>query len=169
MKRWEILEKILKNKGNLHIAEIGVYEGKVSKYLLNNLSIEKYWVIDPYENYDQYNDTKANIQLLDNAYKKLKKEVLVYNNTLFLKKFSKDAAKDVPNNSLDLVFIDGNHEYEFVLEDIKIWKEKVKKGGIISGHDYDYPNIEGVKIAVDEFFENEVTIENDYVWYVIKK
>lgn len=48
----------------------------------------------------------------------------------------------------DLVFIDANHDYESVLEDIEIWYPKVKRGGILVGHDYGV--FEGVTRAVDE-------------------
>lgn len=40
------------------------------------------------------------------------------------------------DESLDFVYIDGNHEYSYVKEDIDLWYPKIKKGGLISGHDY---------------------------------
>lgn len=43
--------------------------------------------------------------------------------------------------SLDFVFIDGSHDYNDVLRDIRVWSKKVKKGGFIGGHDYDNPNV----------------------------
>ena len=48
---------------------------------------------------------------------------------------SKDAAQIVASNSFDLVFIDANHSYEETLADIKLWSSKVKRGGILCGHD----------------------------------
>ena len=47
-----------------------------------------------------------------------------------------EALKDFNDNSLDFVFIDGNHTFEYVVEDIAQWSKKVKVGGIVSGHDY---------------------------------
>lgn len=52
-----------------------------------------------------------------------------------------DACKQFEDESLDFVFIDASHEYEDVKEDIQIWIEKVKKGGILAGHDYHHPPI----------------------------
>lgn len=50
---------------------------------------------------------------------------------------------------VDMVFIDGDHRYGCVRDDIKDWWPHVKRGGIICGHDY--PNFEGVRHAVNEF------------------
>ena len=69
---------------------------------------------------------------------------------------SVEGAKQVPDGSLDFVYIDARHDYESVLEDLNAWFSKVKPGGIFAGHDYvdgmlaqgDF----GVKSAVDEFF-----------------
>ena len=47
-----------------------------------------------------------------------------------------EALKDFKDNSLDFVYIDGHHGFKWVAEDIYWWSKKVKKGGIISGHDY---------------------------------
>ena len=55
---------------------------------------------------------------------------------------------------LDFVFIDSNHDYKYVKEDIKEWSKKVRKGGIVSGHEYvnGFHGITyGVKQAVNEW------------------
>lgn len=51
-------------------------------------------------------------------------------------KMSVDAAKDIPANSLDFVYIDANHRSPWIDEDIQIWSKKVRSGGIVGGHDY---------------------------------
>lgn len=71
-----------------------------------------------------------------------------------IRKFSVDAAKDFEDESLDFVYIDGLHDYESASADIKAWYPKVKKGGILSGHDYVKGYNDkwfGVIQAVDEF------------------
>ena len=47
-----------------------------------------------------------------------------------------DAVVDVADESLDFVFIDADHKYVSVCEDIREWSKKVRIGGIVSGHDY---------------------------------
>lgn len=49
---------------------------------------------------------------------------------------SADAAAWIPDKSLDWVYIDACHEYEAVKADIEAYSQKVKHGGILSGHDY---------------------------------
>ena len=63
--------------------------------------------------------------------------------------------------SVDFVYIDANHSYTYVRDDIQTWLPKVKKGGIIGGHDYDWSDAEfgdelAVKRAVDEAFGDKV-------------
>ncbi len=66
------------------------------------------------------------------------------------------AALDIANG-LDAVFIDGNHDYDFVSADIKAWLPKIKSGGIIAGHDICGMGHEGVIRAVNELIgEHEV-------------
>jgi len=76
---------------------------------------------------------------------------------------SNQLAKETPNRSYHLIYIDADHDYRSVKNDIKNWKEKVKAGGIISGHDYH----SGVKQAVDEIFgEKNVKAFKDSSWAV---
>ena len=63
---------------------------------------------------------------------------------------SVQTAATYKNDSLDFVFIDGDHRYEFVKADIESWISKVKCGGIISGDDYGWCS--DVLKAVREFF-----------------
>jgi hypothetical protein len=69
---------------------------------------------------------------------------------------SVEAAARVSPHSLDFVFIDARHDYESVLEDLEVWFDKVRPGGIFAGHDYVdgefMQGVFGVQRAVDEFF-----------------
>ena len=64
---------------------------------------------------------------------------------------SVDAAHLFSDGELDLAFIDAQHSYEAVKEDMEAWWRKVRCGGILAGHDYAvWP---GVTRAVHEFAE----------------
>ena len=60
-----------------------------------------------------------------------------------------DAADFYEDESLDVVYIDANHTAEYFKKDLWAWYPKVKIGGIVSGHDYDYP---GIKSELGIFF-----------------
>ena len=62
---------------------------------------------------------------------------------------SEDLAPFIPDGIADLVFIDADHTYEAVKQDIMLWKPKLKPGGLLSGHDYDKKHPD-VKRAVDD-------------------
>jgi predicted O-methyltransferase YrrM len=74
-------------------------------------------------------------------------------NTKIVKQYSVDAAKDVPDGSLDFVYLDGAHDYKNVKADLEAWTPKVRVGGIVSGDDfYFFPSGKGgVMQAVTEF------------------
>ena len=70
-----------------------------------------------------------------------------------IRMLSDDAYVLYEDNSIDFLFIDGNHDYIFVKNDLINWAPKMKKNGRIAGHDYCEPSC-GVRQAVDEFFSN---------------
>ena len=76
---------------------------------------------------------------------------------------SVDASKKYENNSIDFIFIDASHEYEYVKKDIEAWFPKVKINGIIAGHDYKNGWV-GVDKAVDEFFVDKKILTSRSSW-----
>lgn len=79
---------------------------------------------------------------------------------------SVEAAKRFVDRSLDIVYIDAGHLYEQVLADIKAWKPKVKKGGILCGHDYGHGQNPGVKRAVDKLLPI-IHVADYYNWWTV--
>ncbi len=65
------------------------------------------------------------------------------------------AARLFPPGSVDFAFIDGDHQYESVLADLRAWWPKVKPGGLLAGHDYRRGDRWGVWVsaAVHDFFQ----------------
>ena len=63
------------------------------------------------------------------------------------------ASSYLPDKTLDFVFIDGDHTFNNVMLDILLWTPKVRKGGIISGHDYYSHKAGGVIPAVNAYCE----------------
>jgi predicted O-methyltransferase YrrM len=75
-----------------------------------------------------------------------------------------DAGASLPGE-FDLVFIDADHAYDAVMSDLCTWVPRVKRGGVVAGHDYDafWP---GVVRAVDEVFGQTVKRGAGSIWYV---
>lgn len=87
-----------------------------------------------------------------------------------LRTTAKQAARMFDDASLDFCFIDGEHHYENVREDIDAWLPKMKPGSIFSGHDYAglFGNYPGVAKAVHETFGDRVIQPGPHsaVWMV---
>lgn len=115
-------------------AEIGVQAGDYSKVLCENIPEVKLHCVDPWEKYPGYTDFVNMSTYI--AHERKAREVLVPYKCNITKKYSMDAVKDFPDRSLDFVYLDANHDVRHVIEDITEWSKKIKKGGVISGHDY---------------------------------
>ncbi len=115
--------------------EVGVYKGEYTK-LLCGAGLQIY-AVDPYMAYDDYDEKHRDFQARqDYLYARLKKVMAPFPNCTIVRKTSMDAVKDFENGSLDFVYIDGHHGFKYVAEDLWEWSKKVRKGGIVSGHDY---------------------------------
>lgn len=130
-------------------AEIGVAAGHFSQKLCEDIPGLKLYCVDSWMAYHGNRRGGAD-EKHNNNFIKTKNRLKGYN-VEFLRMFSMDALKYIPDESLDFVFIDANHDYSFVKEDIREWSKKVRKGGIISGHDYYNMRNGGVVQAVDEY------------------
>jgi hypothetical protein len=142
-------------------AEIGVCDGRYSEILMKTIPNLMLIGVDPYIPYDGYKDFRKETTL-DSKLAQAKKLLSPFPNYFLIISRSLEASTLIPNESIDFVFIDANHEYEYVLQDIKAWYPKVRKGGIVSGHDY--YNFKsgrgGVVKAVDEFVkDNNLKLE----------
>ena len=75
-------------------------------------------------------------------------------NVKIIKEWSIPAALQFPDEYFDFVYIDGDHSYTAVLQDLKAWGPKVKAGGFLGGHDYS-PSPEGtINRAITAFLKD---------------
>lgn len=163
--------------------EVGVWEGDMSAKLLQQVHPKKLSLVDPWAFDPQFADSlfgggSAKSQAdMDAVWQKVRRRfateieqgvVSVHRST------SVEFAGSVADEALDWVYIDGNHTYEFVLDDLRSWYPKVRPGGLLAGDDYDRPDAwwdDGVTKAVDEFVKTgAVTVEaiQDHQ-YVLRK
>ena len=113
--------------------EVGVWQGEHAEILFKaNPKLLLYgidsWV--PYKGNRDYHSYSY-----QPSYEQARSVLAPYSCTL-IRSFSMDAVKDFEDKSLDFVYIDANHGFRYVIDDIAEWSRKVKKGGIIYGHDF---------------------------------
>lgn len=147
----EELAMFFRRQGFKTGAEIGVLLGNYARYFVEHLEGAIH-LIDSWKHYSEemYSDG-ANYSQADQDinYKKVC-ERFSGKNVKIIRKTSAEAMFDFADESLDFVYIDANHAYPFVVQDIFGWWPKIRKGGILSGHDHSY---EGVWCAICDFIE----------------
>jgi hypothetical protein len=143
-KRKNVLKELIENNNFQTMVEVGVDTGKTTFYLLDNISNLKIYAID------------TDIKKFYN--KDIAKK---YNDRLIpIQGYSYEVADQIPDNTIDIVFIDGDHSYEGVKKDIHAYRPKLKSTGLLTGHDIDYP---GVNKAVNELIK-KFDIGSNFVW-----
>jgi hypothetical protein len=115
-------------------AEIGVYRGGYSEVLLKAIPGLKLFGIDLWELYPGYRDYRKN-DIID-AYNEALQKTKDFDCQL-IKGWSHEVVKQFTDNSLDFIYIDGNHSYEHTVQDLALWSKKVRSGGVIYGHDFE--------------------------------
>jgi len=130
------LVRLWRKFGYQNSAEIGVYHGHFSELICSTLKGHHH-AIDPFAVYDGYSKNEDGEDRLryERAYKRAKDRLAPYN-CILSRRFSLEAAAEIPNGSLDCVYIDGNHSLEYIIADIAAWAPKIRVGGMLSGHDY---------------------------------
>lgn len=144
------LAKLFKGVG----VEVGTEHAVFAKEIAQNC--DKLYCVDPFKAYKGYRDHVTQ-EKLDRFFSEAQERMKPFN-CEFIRKFSLDAVNDFEDESLDWVYIDANHDYENCKADIEAWSKKVKKGGIVAGHDYIEHKGQGlfygVKKAVNELDED---------------
>lgn len=146
--------------------EVGVYKGGYSIDLCKANPELKLYCVDIWGINDR---SQRQRDLHIKIYNYAKRKLSAFN-TVITRDLSMNAVKQFDDNSLDFVYIDANHSYSEVSQDIPAWAEKVRLGGIVSGHDYDWVD---VKKAVDEYvfkykYKLNTTEDENCSWWFIK-
>lgn len=127
------LAKLFCELGFTKGVEVGVLLGRYSKELCDANPKLKLWGIDPWMTYPEFIRSETQ-ETYESYYQEAKKTVPP--NCILIRQKSMDAINNFKDNSIDFVYIDGNHEFTSEANDIHEWSKKVHPGGIISGHDY---------------------------------
>lgn len=113
--------------GLINGAEIGVDRGLFSAYMLENIPNSRLISVDPWRwklrGEARYNSTVERLSAYGER-------------STIIRKDSMDAVWEIPEESLDFVYIDGNHEFDYVMSDLIWWTKRVRYGGLVAGHDF---------------------------------
>jgi hypothetical protein len=139
-------------------AEIGVCVGINAETLFQKNPRLKLFCIDPWS---PFPEGRTSQHRQDQRFRRTRSRLRQYN-AVYIKKTSMEALVDIPDSSLDFVYIDGVHTFDYVMQDIIEWSKKVRSGGIVSGHDYIHLHDCGVIPAVRAYTEGH-NITN---WYI---
>jgi predicted O-methyltransferase YrrM len=153
----EVLYRLPLRREYVFLAEVGVHIGLLSKFLLQSRDDLVFFGVDIWG--EGREDHKNLAERVVTPYK---------DRANLLQMPSVEAAKLFYPDSLDMVFIDADHSYEAVKDDVLAWLPMVRRGGYIGGHDYNYPGT-GVRKAVDEFEDSKILtiVEHgaNYTWF----
>ncbi|NJO18194.1 MAG: class I SAM-dependent methyltransferase [Thioploca sp.] len=141
-------------------AEIGTYDGNFARKILYFTNPKQLHLIDPWV--DSWHDGSPHQDEMNNRYqnvlKRFNREINL-GQVIINRGYSHEVCNNFEDNYFDWIYIDGNHQYEFVKKDLELYYPKVKVGGFITGDDYYGKGNwwqDDVKKAVDEFIATKL-------------
>ncbi len=161
--------------------EVGVCRGEFAEQILQNWKGKMLHLVDPWRRLSNYsdianlpdNEQEANLQATRSRLNRFGSRVCIH------RAFSSQAVVFFEDQSLDFVYLDANHSFEAVQQDLRDWYTKVRRGGILAGHDFldgKLPEGDfGVASAVTTFGAEEnlaIELTDDppwRSWFVLKK
>jgi hypothetical protein len=135
-------------------AEIGVWKGEFSRRILALTRPRELHLIDPWAFRSDcpnrwYGGSVAKGQSdMDRIYESV--VATVGSAATVHRGGSTEVLATMPDGHLDWVYVDGDHSYGAVRDDLELSRRKVRPGGILAGDDYDWPE---VRRAVNQFLE----------------
>jgi len=172
---YHVLPRLIKNMGYKVGAELGVAFGGHSEAMLKKTEMDLLYSVDPYNK--EYNNTDGYATVNGTAFTQDEYEDLNMfaqvrlarfgERNKFLRMSTHEAFGFFHYNNikLDFVFIDARHRFEDIYTDLFLYRNVVRKGGMMSGHDYGHESYPGIKQAVDHYF-GKVNTEDGNVWWI---
>jgi len=153
--------------------ELGAWKGRstccMAVEIINSKKTIDFYTVDSWKYVPSTEQPVSSQDMFDEVYREFRKNIMPVKSFVEpIVSYSYMAAGLFSDASIDFVFIDASHQFEDVSRDIRKWFPKLKKGGIIAGHDFFTSVHPGVKRAVEGFFPEDSikTIPEQNVWYV---
>lgn len=156
-------DMILAFEKNLKIAELGVFRGEFSKIIYNICKPSKLYLVDLYNGIftsgDKDGKNYQTVNLEDEMYR-IQSEFSNDSSVEVIKESTIEFLSKLTDGYLDMVYIDADHSYSGVMDDLELSYKKVKVGGYICGHDYIQNT--ACENAVNQFCSNK-NLEIEYL------
>lgn len=120
------------------VAEVGVWRGDFAKKIIDITKPKEMYLIDPWEWLGQWKDgSDPTFNNPDEVYAEILKKFPASNNenVRIVRTSSEIASKNFKDEYFDWVYIDADHRYKQIQEDLHFWWPKIKEGGMLCGHD----------------------------------
>jgi len=148
------------------MAEIGSFQGVST--MLFAMHVKTIYSVDCYDYVvPESGRIPSHDQLFVNAEKLFLERTSNISNIIKVRKTSVEASQQFEDKTLDAVYVDAEHDPISVRSDINAWKNKIKSGGILCGHDFYLPHI--YTILYEENLINDLVTYPDSSWSVIIK
>jgi hypothetical protein len=149
--------------------EVGVAFGGHAEAILEQTKVTQLVGVDPYQHMPSNYDDMMNLpqEDFDNLFWYTVGRLSRFGKRYTHVRYSSEDAVRQVDGVADFVYLDANHGYEAVKQDLELWTPKVGAGGVIGGHDF-APEFPGVRQAVEEFataHHLQVTLEPLGVWW----
>ena len=157
-----LLNTVVNNVGkNSIMIEIGSFMGESTMLFASTCYFDKIYSIDPYDGDDM--GIEVHFNNWNFVQEQFKINTRYFDYIEQINDYSQNTYNQFQDNSIDFIYIDADHTYESVKRAIELFIPKLKKGGIIGGHDYsdDWP---GVKRAVTEIIGKPTWYFKDTSW-----
>lgn len=138
----------------INYLEIGTFYGAniisvANSYGLHNDS--KLYCIDPWEDYDEYSEYKNKLETVHNSFMKNIEKSGQAHKIIINRGYSNNIVPTFQDDFFDIIYIDGNHEPDYVLEDAVLSFRKLKIGGMLIFDDYGVGGPDLTKKGIDGF------------------
>jgi len=158
-RRGDYLIALARKYGWQRGAELGVWYGQTYFRMLSHMPELTLIGVDKWM--PEYHDFAHHKNQTENRAEVYRNKGAFGDRAVIMEMDMTEAARQIPDGSLDFIFIDGDHSYEGCRNDILTWLPKIKETGWITGHDFNFP---GVNQAVRELLELVACPDFDDTW-----
>lgn len=137
--RFQLWAQLLRIANVKTMVEVGVWKGDFAKQILEQCEfIDRYYMIDPWANLPDWNKPlNVDREIFDDVYAEaISKTAFASEKKIVLRGRTKDVIDEIPDNSLDFAYIDGDHTLRGITIDLIKLLPKIKEGGLIGGDDF---------------------------------